>query len=216
MKATLPFTLILLSSVTPGLGHRLDEYLQATTISVGKDRVDAQIRLTPGVAVYPIVFASIDMDADGLLSQDEQHAYALRVLHDLSFTIDGARLAPTLVSAKFPAMEDMKEGQGEIQINAAVDLPGGGTHRKLVFENHHQPAIAAYMVNCLVPRDPNIHVKKQDRNYPQSLYQLDYVHTGAHVGPASVAWWTGANGLLCAVAALLFTRLALLWRHQRA
>jgi len=216
MKATLPVALIFLSSVTPGLGHRLDEYLQATTISVKKDRVDAQIRLTPGIAVLPIVLAGIDTNGDGLLSQDEQHAYAVRVLRDVSFTIDGARLAPRLISAKFPGMEDLREGQGEIQLDVAVDLPGGGAHRRLVFENHHQPAIAAYMVNGLVPRDPDIRMKTQDRNYQQSFYQLDYVQAGARLGPASFAWWTGANGLLCAIAILLLARLTALWRHRRA
>jgi hypothetical protein len=39
--------------------HRLDEYLQTTTFSVEKDRVQAQIRLTPGVTVLPLVLAKI-------------------------------------------------------------------------------------------------------------------------------------------------------------
>ena len=45
---------ILLLAGTPASAHRLDEYLQATTISVEKDRVQAQIRLTPGVAVFSV------------------------------------------------------------------------------------------------------------------------------------------------------------------
>ena len=47
-----------------------------------KDRVQAQIRLTPGVAVFPIVLAKIDTDADGVISEAEQRAYAERVLGD--------------------------------------------------------------------------------------------------------------------------------------
>jgi hypothetical protein len=51
---------ILLSIGTPATAHRLDEYLQATLISVEQNRVHAQIRLTPGVAVFPIVLSLID------------------------------------------------------------------------------------------------------------------------------------------------------------
>ena len=58
------------------------EYLQATTISAEKDRVQAQIRLTPGVAVFPVVLARIDADAGGVISEAEQRAYSERVLDD--------------------------------------------------------------------------------------------------------------------------------------
>ena len=52
-------SLLLLTFGTPASAHRLDEYLQATTISLEKNRVQAQIRLTPGVAVAPFVMATI-------------------------------------------------------------------------------------------------------------------------------------------------------------
>ena len=81
-----------------GTAHRLDEYLQATTISVERDRVQAQIRLTPGVAVFPSVLAGIDTNADQVVSESEQRAYAEAVLRDLSFTVDGTPLHPRLDS----------------------------------------------------------------------------------------------------------------------
>ena len=112
------------------------------------------MRLIPGVAVSSIVLASIDTNGDGVISESEQRAYAERVLRDLSLTVDGKSASPTLVSVDFPAIEEMKEGLGEIQIEFTVDLPRGGPERKIVFENHHQNAISAYLVNCLVPRDP--------------------------------------------------------------
>src|SRR4029450_8913808 len=99
---------ILVLVVTPASAHRLDEYLQATTISVEKDRVHAEIRLAPGVAVFPVVLASIDTDDDGVISETEQRVYAERVLGDLSLTIDGDRLQLRLVSLRFPIIEVMK------------------------------------------------------------------------------------------------------------
>ena len=117
MKSRLIASLILLSLGNPAFAHRLDEYLQATMISLEKDRVAAQIRLTPGVAVFPIVIATIDTDHDGVISKAEQRAYAERVLADLSLSIDGDRLRLQLISAVFPKVEEMREGLGDIQRN---------------------------------------------------------------------------------------------------
>ncbi|HXU40062.1 MAG TPA: hypothetical protein VN937_27150 [Blastocatellia bacterium] len=199
---------MLLMAGTPASAHRLDEYLQATTISVERDRVQAQVRLTPGVAVFPMVLANIDTDADGIISEAEQRAYAARVLGDMSLTIDGDRLQLRLVSLKFAKIEEMKEGGGEIQLEFDADVSSGGPNRRLIFENHHENRIAAYLVNCLVPRDPDIRITAQDRNYQQSFYQLNYVQAGVRSGPRSSAWWSSSRGWLGAAALLLFAGFA--------
>src|SRR5947207_281933 len=201
---------ILLSIGTPATAHRLDEYLQGTLISVEQNGVHAQIRLTPGVAVFPIVLAIIDTNADGVISGSEQRVYAERVLRDLSVTVDGDRLRPSLVSMKFPATDEMKEGRGEIQLEFSADLPRNGPNRRLIFENHHQSRISAYLVNCLAPLDPDIRLLAQNRNESQSHYQLDYVQAGVRSDALSFASWSGARGWLAAAVLLLFARLALL------
>jgi hypothetical protein len=208
MKSNLAAAVIVLLAGTPALAHRLDEYLQGTIVSVEKNRLQAQMTLTPGVAVYPIVLAEIDTDADGVISKSEQRAYAERVLRDLSLTIDGRRLTPRLVSMEFPAIEEMKEGRGEIRIEFNADLPRDRPNRRLTLENHHQSRIAAYQVNCLVPRDPDIRIVAQNRNYSQSVYELDYVLSGVRSDPLSLAWWSGDRGWLVTVALLLFARFA--------
>ena len=200
---------------TPASAHRLDEYLQATTISVEKDRVQAQIRLTPGVAVFPMVLTNIDTDADGVISEAEQLAYAERVLGDLSLTIDGDRLRLRLVSLKFAQIEEMKEGLGEIQLEFDADVASGGPKRSLTFENQHQSRIAAYLVNCLVPRDPGIRITAQNRNYQQTFYQLDYVQADVRSGPQSSAWWSSSRGWLGAAALLLLAGFGFVWRRAR-
>jgi len=199
---------ILLLAGVPGSAHRLDEYLQATLISIEKDRVQALMRLVPGVAVSSFVLASMDSNADGVISESERRAYAERVLRDVSLTVDGDVLRPRLISVEFPGVGEMKEGVGEIHIEFSADVPRGGRHRRLVFRNHHQSRIGAYLVNCLVPRDRDIRVVAQNRNEQQSFYQLDYVQGG-------VAWWQGGRGWLGMVALLLSARVAFLW-WQRA
>jgi hypothetical protein len=186
MKTKLPAVIaILLALGMPGLAHRLDEYLQATIISIEKDRVQASIRLIPGIAVSRIALASIDRNADGVISEDEQGAYARRVLHDLSFSIDGQPLTARLVSAHFPKIEEMKDGVGEIQMEFEADLPRRGTNRKLVFENHHLSGISAYLANCLMPRDRDIRVTAQNRNENQSFYAVEYTQSLASIDTAS-------------------------------
>jgi len=215
MRSGLAAAAILLSVGVSASAHRLDEYLQATMLLVGKDSIEAQIRLAPGVAVLPVVLAQIDADGDGLFSAAEQQAYAARVLRDLSFVVDGNRLTPRLLAAQFPLIQEMREGLGEIRLDFVADLPRSGRARKLVFGNRHQGPIAAYLVNCLVPRDPDIRITAQNRNYRQSFYELDYVQSGAGLNPLSGAWWSGGQGLLSATALILLARLALLWRRQR-
>jgi hypothetical protein len=215
MKRRLAATAFLLLAGTPAPAHRLDEYLQGTLISVEKGRMDAQITLTPGVAVFPKLIAEMDTDGDGAISATEQRAYVARVLRDLSITIDGRPLTPTVASVQFPAIEEMKEGRGEIQIELGAGLPRGGPNRKLIFENRHQNGIAAYQVNCLVPRDPGIRIVSQNRNYSQSFYELDFVESGARSSALSLAWLRGVQKPLGTAGLLLLAWLALLW-GQRA
>jgi hypothetical protein len=218
MKTTLSAASILLLVGTPVLGHRLDEYLQATLISVEKDRVQAQIRLIPGVAVLPIVLGNIDTDADEAISEAEQGAYAERVLRDLSLTLDGDRLRLRLLSMRFPKVEEMRQGLGEIHLEFDAEVPRGGRggpKRRLIFENHHQSRIAAYLVNCLVPQDPDIRITAQSRNYQQSLYELDYMQVGGRSAPPFFAWLSDASGWLGMVALLLTSRFAFLWRQRQ-
>lgn len=179
--------------------HRLDEYLQATIISVDKDHVQASMRMIPGVSVASFVIASIDTDGDGVISPAEQRAYAERVLGDLSLTADGKSVKPRLVSADFPQIELMREGLGEIHIEFTADLPHGGPNRRLILESHNPNRKAVYLVNCLVPRDPDIRIVAQNRNEQQSFYELDYVQSGGPSDSVFGKWWANVRGSISAL-----------------
>ena len=202
--------ILLLPRITSA--HRLDEYLEATLLSVEPDRVEASMRLVPGVAVSSAVIAGIDTNGDGVLSEAEQQAYAERVSRDVSLSVDSRPLVLHLVSANFPSLEEMKQGIGEIQLELAAKLPRGAADRRLRFENHHQGAIAVYLVNCLVPHDKNIRITAQSRNQDQSVYQLDFVQGDRGDGAAQLALWIPAGFLLLA---LLRWRRRPLWQRER-
>ncbi len=214
MKAAQLAAVVLLLAGTLALAHRLDEYLQGTIIAVDKDRVNVEMTLTPGVAVFPALIADIDLDGDGVISGIEQRAYAGRVLGDLSIAIDGHALTPHLLSVQMPPIEEMKEGRGGIRIEFDAALPSGGSHRKLTFENHHESRVAAYQVNCLVPRDPDIRIIKQNRNYSQSIYELEFEQSEVR---SQVAGGTSSSGLgtpVGTIALVVIAGLAWLWRRS--
>jgi hypothetical protein len=175
MKIAMAFAAaMLLVAAAPAFAHRADEYLQATTISVENGRVQANMRLVAGMAVYRVVLRKIDRDADRVLSDAEQRAYGEAVLRDVSLRIDGTRVGLRLVAWTFPDLQLMKDGRGPILLEFAANAPSSSGKRRLQFENHHQKAIAQYLVNALVPRDTSIHITAQRRNYKQSSYQLDF------------------------------------------
>src|SRR5580700_3358159 len=106
--------------------HRIDEYLQATILSLEGNRVQASMRLIPGILVSPSVIANIDSNGDGAFSEGGERAYAQRVLDDLTITIDGKSVPPKLISWTFPQPAHMRDGLGEIHIEYAMELPYGG------------------------------------------------------------------------------------------
>jgi len=171
--------LLLIALTSPASAHQLDEYVQASKLSVGKDQVRVELRLTPGVKVLPSVLAGIDANGDGRLSSVEQRAYAERVQRDLSLVLDGKRLPLRLVAVRFPDVGDMKEGLGEIQLELVADVPAGSAARTLTFENHHRSDVAVYLANALVPPDADIRIAAQRRSYDQASFTLDYTQSGA-------------------------------------
>lgn len=158
--------------------HRIDEYLQATLLKVEADRVQASMRLVPGVLVAPSVIAGIDRNGDGAFSESEERAYAQRVLSDLTITADGSDVQPSLTSFSFPEPAQMREGLGEIRIEYSIRsgrstfLPGARRH--LIVENHHLNQTSVYLMNALVPQNPGTRILSQKRNEQQSVYELDY------------------------------------------
>jgi hypothetical protein len=148
--------------------HRIDEYLQATLLSLETNRVNASMRLIPGMLVSASVIAAIDSNGDGAFSDSEQRAYAQRVLGDLSIAVDGKNAQPVLDSWSFPDPAQMREGLGEIHIEYNIeysaDLPSSGPNRSLTVTNHHLNRSSVYLMNVLVPQDPGIRILAQKRN----------------------------------------------------
>jgi hypothetical protein len=160
--------------------HRLDEYLQASRLSLLTDGVGVEIDLTPGSSVAADVSALIDADANGYLTPAEVERYARRVLADLALEANGDALSLRLTGAQAPTIGEMMAGLGTIRITAIGDRPGIGRSRvRLHYRNHHQGPSSVYLVNALVPRDGGVRVMAQTRDDHQQEIALEFEKTGS-------------------------------------
>src|ERR1700730_7427581 len=124
MKRLAVGALFALSLVGDAAAHRLDEYLQATLIGVTPDGIEVEIRLTPGVAMLPVLMAVIDQDRDGRISSAEERAYVVRVAREVELRVDGVPAPLSLIESNFPALEAMREGLGTIGIKLRTERNG--------------------------------------------------------------------------------------------
>jgi hypothetical protein len=196
--------------------HRLDEYLQAASISVARDRITVSMRLSPGMAVAPFVLDGIDLDRNGIISDPEQTAYASRLLRDMTLSLDGSPLTLRVVSTRFSSISLLREGEGAMVIEYVADVPyAARSQRQVRFENSHLRPISVYLVNALVPEDPSLHVRTQTRTFDQSSYELKYSQESTADGALTFSA-LGEYGLLVAAALALIARFVFADAHRQS
>lgn len=167
--------LALLTLPCPVSAHRLDEYLQATLVSIEPDGICLRINLTPGVEVAEAVIASVDRDHDGIISPQEAAAYAEMLKGSLDAKLDRRVLELKSGPAGFPTLADLRSGWGIIQIEF-VGSPGSlavGTHR-FSLENRNLPQKSIYLFNAAAPKSAAIHILQQSRNETQSVGEIEF------------------------------------------
>lgn len=167
---------IVVSTGFPGVGmtHRLDEYLQATTITLEHDRVLFHVRLTPGVDVAEQIIGQIDRNGDMVLSPDEQTAYAKKIARNLSVSLNGKRTTLRFDGGAFPATTLLRAGTGVVELQFDLPMHMTAGHYRLTYTNAATEPDVVHLVNCLVPQDPAVHVTGQKRSQDQSVYRLDF------------------------------------------
>jgi hypothetical protein len=193
---------LLLAVTAAADAHRLDEYLQATRLAIDTARVEIEIDLTPGIAVASKVLGWIDTNGDGQVSRDEGQAYAREVLRSIVLKSDGSPVAITLTQADFPTLEEMNQGTGTIRLRATAGIPiaAPGRHQ-LSFLNMHRPELSVYLVNVLVPGNPQLKIGEQRRDVAQHGITVEYTVEG------DARWGRTAALLLgCAMAGVLLLR----------
>jgi hypothetical protein len=153
--------------------HRLDEYLQATRVALGTDRIDIELDLTPGAAVAASIFPLIDRDGDFRITPTEIEGYARAVVTDLTLQVNGRAYPLTLTRAECPSWPEMRDGIGTIAIAATAAAPLGRGDHRVSYENFHRRDIGVFMANALVPADAAITIAGQERDRDQRRFDLD-------------------------------------------
>jgi hypothetical protein len=187
--------------VAPGaLAHRLDEYLQATQISVGRDRIVADIYLTPGTAVAPAILSTIDKNGDGSISGAEGADYGQSVVKSVRLLVDDKPRELSLSSSEYPPMDQMRAGIGFIHLEMVTQVisDSEGAH-KIEFQNNFNPRTSVYLANAMIPPDRIVKIRHQQRDVLQRYLKIDY-----EIGSAGPAYPDPAWLLLVMAAAGLF------------
>ena len=155
--------------------HRLDQYLQATRLSLAANQVGVEIDLTPGVDVAPAIFALINTDHDGQISASEGEKYANEVVKETILEIDGHPARLDLLTFEFPSFPEMAAGEGTIRIHARARWSGTAGEHLLVYKNNHKPDLGVYLVNALRPGSSGIEITDQRRDRHQREIRLGFV-----------------------------------------
>ena len=184
MKAKLTIVAVALAWLaSPTFAHRLDEYLQATLVSIEPNRVRLEINLTPGVEIAESLLARIDGGRDGVISEKEAAAYAESLRRDLIVKMDGHTLESKLTASSFSPPAELRSGSGMMQMefSAAPGSLSPGQHRLTVL-NHHLPKVSVYLFNAAQPdfftagssKSKAIEITAQKRNENQSAGEIEF------------------------------------------
>ena len=188
---------ILLVIPTTSSAHRLDEYLQATRVSVARDRIELQLDLTPGASVASVIAALIDRDRDGWIAPSEARTYGTTVLSEIVLTLNGRVLPLTLNEVRVPAIALMREGMGAVRIEASAVVGDHATGRHdLFFRNDHRPHSSVYLVNAMMPATRAVTIESQHRDTRQREFHLVYE---VERNRAAIDWTIAAALLLGAL-----------------
>lgn len=189
--------------------HRLDEYLQATLVSIEPDRIRLQVNLTPGVAVAEQVLALIDRDQDGVISTNEVAAYAELFERDFAVRLDERELPLKLTGSYVPGIDELRTGWGFIQMEFS-GRPGhltAGAH-VLSIENRHLSRASVYLINTAQPSSGSVQVDKQLRNQNQSTGKIQFTYRPS----SNFLRPIGAVALFLTVAGSAFYRRSKVWQ----
>ena len=173
-KSILILAIAALSFPVAASAHRLDEYLQATTLGLSDHSIALHLRLTPGVDVADGVIRQIDQNGDGNLSVAEQQAYVSHIAQTLTLSINGQFQLLSTKTATFPSLSAIKNGAGtiDIQFTAKTDFKKGDY--TLTYDNKGAGPDTVWLVNSLIPQSPDICITQQKRSENQSHYELHF------------------------------------------
>lgn len=167
----------------------MDEYLQATLVTIDPGAIRLNINLTPGADVAEPVLEAIDLDRDNAISPTEAAAYTELLKRDQSVRLDDHTLELKLTASHLPDPATLRGGSGIIQLELSAVVPrslAAGTHR-LTLENRHGPTASTYLINAARPSSNSVQIIRQIRNKNQSKGEIEFtIGSPAKVPPTNI------------------------------
>ena len=157
------------------IAHPLDEFYQATFITLAPRRVNLTIELYTGVLVAPKVIELIDTDDDALISQAEAQSYIERFITDVTLEVDDQPLDLQMADYEFPTVLDLQAGVGVIRLQLYADVHVDAQTHMLFYENNHFSDVSTYLVNALSDNPEWVEISQQEKDVFQKSARLEYV-----------------------------------------
>jgi len=125
------FIVCLLACLETAGAHPHNYVDQQALLSVGANTVDVNIRIVPSFENGAAIFAAIDADGNGVVSQAEAAAFAAAVVANTSLEVDGNSIALQNATATVPYIDKVAAGFGIIEVDASAwfALSGVGEHQ---------------------------------------------------------------------------------------
>jgi ABC-type nickel/cobalt efflux system permease component RcnA len=173
--------LALLMPTRAASAHPLDQYVQATYITVAPAQIVVEL-------VAPETLALLDTDGDGQITDAEGRAYADQVVRNVAVQVDGQAVALTITKVETPTYLAYQAGYGTMRVFTAAPLAPGltGTH-VVTYANNNAPTGATYQVNTFIENGAAISLGKQNRDETQRSITVDYTIGGATAATAATA-----------------------------
>lgn len=172
----------LLLRPTPVAAHSLDQFLQASYLTLGAKQVDLELDLTPGLMVAPQVLQSLDSDGNQQISESEGRAYAETLLQNISLEIDGQVYTLRLTSLELPTFLNLQAGYGTLKVFAQTDaLPTTTNTHRLFYKNSNQLTGSVWQVNAFVEDGAAFSLGPQNRDDLQQTLTVAYAPAGVAV-----------------------------------
>lgn len=200
------FSLLLACHAGGAWAHQIDEYVGVTHVEIQRDRIRTLMSLTPGSEVAASVISAIDTNKDGMFSAQESQYYAQAMAAGITISVDRTPLPARLVDVTVPAPDVLRTGQAIIRMTLDVTPPPQEAGPHAVEVANVNQALTVIVANALIPPDPRVRIRQQNRDQYQRHLEISY-----DVTPPSMMPWVVVSLLGVGAAGAL-----MLWTRRRA
>jgi len=102
--------------------HPHENVDQQVHLAIGSDRVVAQVRIAPSYTDGAAIFARIDIDGDGVVSEAEATRFGVDVITDAALSLNGTAVRLRMGAVSVPTRDMAAAGFGVIEIEAVAAI----------------------------------------------------------------------------------------------